>query len=209
MGGPSLGWPCASTCTASLSTCTETAAELPAEGKICIRTLDTKWTFVLSSSTWLMGWARQTEGTVCRWTPSRVVDMCWPEVAPGRLSSRAEAARPGARGAPRSSLQSSDGGSDTGWIRRFILFHGKRHPREMGKARDHGVSDHARGPGKGGGVDAEPGALGVALLIPPRGGDRGAVAGRAGACEAAAEAAGGADARRGAGIAVVPARHSG
>ena len=26
------------------------------------------------------------------------------------------------------------------WIKRFILFHGKRHPAEMGKKRDRGVS---------------------------------------------------------------------
>lgn len=27
-----------------------------------------------------------------------------------------------------------------GWVKRFILFHGKRHPVEMGKSRDHGIS---------------------------------------------------------------------
>ena len=27
-----------------------------------------------------------------------------------------------------------------GWIRRFILFHGRRHPREMGGPRSRGVS---------------------------------------------------------------------
>ena len=45
-----------------------------------------------------------------------------------------------------------------GWIRRFILFHGKRHPVEMGEPE---VTQFALGAGERAarlGIDAEPGA---------------------------------------------------
>jgi hypothetical protein len=43
--------------------------------------------------------------------------------------------------------------SYVGWIRRFILFHGKRHPAEMGAAKSRSFSARLAG----GGVDPESG----------------------------------------------------
>jgi len=43
------------------------------------------------------------------------------------------------------------------WIKRFIFFHGKRHPREMGSDRNRSVSDGFGGVWKGRCLDAEPG----------------------------------------------------
>src|SRR4029077_1430421 len=41
------------------------------------------------------------------------------------------------------------------WIRRFILFHNKRHPREMGAAGNHRFSHSSGAPSPSGGVNSE------------------------------------------------------
>jgi hypothetical protein len=44
------------------------------------------------------------------------------------------------------------------WIRRFILFHGKRHPRDMCGPGAHSISQSPRQPAQRGGIHAEPGS---------------------------------------------------
>jgi Phage integrase, N-terminal SAM-like domain len=50
------------------------------------------------------------------------------------------------------------------WIRRFVLFHGKRHPREMACAGAHGVSELSRCPAQRRCVDAESGVARILFL---------------------------------------------
>src|SRR5262245_47880834 len=52
----------------------------------------------------------------------------------------------------------STGKSYVGWIRRYILFHGKRHPAEMGAPEVTRCSELAGGRGPGSRVNAKPGA---------------------------------------------------
>ena len=69
------------------------------------------------------------------WPPSRVLDMWRAEFAPGDAASRRRSCSISVRDALRVrhySIRTEE--AYVGWIRRFILFHGKRHPREMGKA---------------------------------------------------------------------------
>jgi hypothetical protein len=49
-----------------------------------------------------------------------------------------------------------------GWIRRDILFHEKRHPAELGASEVSSFLSHLAVAGR---VDAEPGALGVAVPV--------------------------------------------
>ena len=51
------------------------------------------------------------------------------------------------------------------WIRRFILFHGKKHPREMGRRTCGGISDASGGAETGGRLDAESGVVGFAVPV--------------------------------------------
>lgn len=54
------------------------------------------------------------------------------------------------------------------WIKRYILIHGKQHPKNLG-ARDLEAFFHASGGGgQGGGGDAESGEAGVAGFHHPR-----------------------------------------
>ncbi len=52
-----------------------------------------------------------------------------------------------------------------GWIRRFILFHGKRHPKEMGEIEVNDVPTAPGGRGARLGLDAGPGARGAAVPL--------------------------------------------
>src|SRR5204863_3286846 len=94
-----------------------------------------------------------------------------------------------------------------GWIRRYILFHGRRHPREMG-AEELSRYHFARGRCEGERLDAEPGAGGPAVSLPrgPGPGRSLAPGGRAG--EAAATASRGPHARRGTRRSERAARHA-
>ena len=58
-----------------------------------------------------------------------------------------------------------------GWIRRFILFHGKRHPDEMGSSRS-APSSPPRDRGQGQRLDPEPGAGRPAVPLPGGAGAR-------------------------------------
>ena len=62
------------------------------------------------------------------------------------------------------------------WIRRYILFHGKRHPARDGRAGSHGVPLRARDRAQRRRGHAEPGAVGAAVPLPGGAGDRAAVA---------------------------------
>jgi hypothetical protein len=64
-----------------------------------------------------------------------------------------------------------------GWVRRFILFHNKRHPREMGGTRGRGVSYSPCGRGACFGIDSEPGEERLAIPLQGGAGGRAAVAG--------------------------------
>ena len=55
-----------------------------------------------------------------------------------------------------------------GWIRRFIFFHDKRHPAEMGKAEIEQFLTALAVQAPRGGLDAEPGAGGPALSVQGR-----------------------------------------
>jgi len=86
-----------------------------------------------------------------------------------------------------------------GWIRRFIVFHGKRHPREMGAAETTGYLSSLATIGRGGRIDAEPGPERDLVPVPRRPGDGPAVARRGRPSQAPRTSPGGADARRGPG----------
>ena len=77
------------------------------------------------------------------------------------------------------------------WIRRYIFFHGKRHPAELGGARGHPLPERARRRGARGRLHPEPGAERAAVPVPRRAGRGPAVARRHRARQAA-----GAPARR-------------
>jgi hypothetical protein len=59
-----------------------------------------------------------------------------------------------------------------GWIRRFILFHGKRHPGRDGRARGRAVPQLARRRGAGGSVNSKLGAECAAVSLPLRSASR-------------------------------------
>src|SRR6266498_2845214 len=59
-----------------------------------------------------------------------------------------------------------------GWIRRFILFHGKRHPNEMGAAEVRDFLTHLARDRQVGRVHSESGAQRDRLFVPRRVGAR-------------------------------------
>ncbi len=83
------------------------------------------------------------------------------------------------------------------WLRRFIAFHRRKHPREVGCSRRRAILDPSGGGPQGQCGHAEPGAPGAVVCVPARAGDRPAVAGRRHACRTAQAAASGADAAGG------------
>ena len=85
-----------------------------------------------------------------------------------------------------------------GWIRRYILFHGKRHPGELGAEDVTQFLSHLAVHGRVArrGIDAEPGAFGPPVSVQTRPRGRASVARRTGQGQAAGPAAGGDDAPR-------------
>lgn len=80
------------------------------------------------------------------------------------------------------------------WIKRYILFHGKRHPREMGKAEVEAFLTSLAVERNGCGFYPEPGVVGHSVLVPGGSGLAPAVAGRGDPGKKARPAADGADA---------------
>ena len=66
------------------------------------------------------------------------------------------------------------------WIKRFIYFHGKRHPNEMGEAEVTAFLNHLSRERKVAGIDAESSAFGDPVSIQRRARPAAGLAGRAG-----------------------------
>ena len=94
------------------------------------------------------------------------------------------------------------------WIRRFILFHGKKHPREMGGPAGRAVSVASRHRRPRRCFDAKSGAVCVAVSLPRGAAARSGVVGWLGARQAAEARSCGAHGERGPGASRATGRHT-
>ena len=86
------------------------------------------------------------------------------------------------------------------WVRRYVRFHGLRHPAEHGRRGDQRLPHAPRRHGARQRLDPDAGPLRAALPLPPRARPRGRRARRAGPRQPAPTSAGGAHARGGAAL---------